>query len=209
LSTTTSHACAGAAARFMVRSGQVLEIQKVTERYRCWFKDNYVHKGGSQHFANDVVLCSLFDLCLCRWQSLHCHGGGPALPAPASFGEEPKAGTARTLVPNLHYDAVVLTMPLCAHLRVSQTSESAGYFCEKDQILTEDFEAYPGYAHFLEWPTLPLGLVCDTKGAEQLRLTLGMIARPLTTPAVPSGGAVVEQMRGVGASTTDWTTARW
>ena len=55
-------------------------------------------------------------------------------------------------------------MPLCAHLPVSQTSESAGYFCEKDQILTEDFEAYPGYAHFLEWPTLPLGLVCDTKG---------------------------------------------
>jgi hypothetical protein len=29
----------------MVRPGQVLEVQKMSERYRCWFKDNYVHKG--------------------------------------------------------------------------------------------------------------------------------------------------------------------
>jgi hypothetical protein len=44
-----------------------------------------------------------------------------------------------------------------------QTAESAGYFCELDQILTED-EAYPGYAHFLEWPALQFNLVCDVKG---------------------------------------------
>jgi len=112
---TLPHPRTGAAARFMVRSGQVLEIQKVTERYRCWFKDNYVHKDGSLFIATEV-------------------------------------------------DPLFLLLPLLEKNR-KQTSESAGYFCEKDQILTEDFEAYPGYAHFLEWPTLPLGLVCDTKDA--------------------------------------------
>ncbi|ELR21040.1 Ydr279p family (RNase H2 complex component) protein [Acanthamoeba castellanii str. Neff] len=112
---TLPHPRTGAAARFMVRSGQVLEIQKVTERYRCWFKDNYVHKDGSLFIATEV-------------------------------------------------DPLFLLVPLLEKNR-KQTSESAGYFCEKDQILTEDFEAYPGYAHFLEWPTLPLGLVCDTKGS--------------------------------------------
>jgi len=100
--------------RFIVQPDQVLELQKVSERYRAWFMDNYVMRDGSLFLATIV-------------------------------------------------DPLFLLIPLLKKNR-KETADSAGYFCELDQILSED-QAHPGYAHFMEWPSLPLHLVCDVKDA--------------------------------------------